>query len=136
MLLAAACAAGGATVTLALDPGSPQCLVSMPPTVTIDAGKTSATFPIVIIGQGFDENVTLVASYASSVVRGTLHVLPTPPPVIGGRHACAVKLAKAGNDLTYVHDPDLPHGFIQMTSHSRRCLEGTIRCLKAFAASP
>lgn len=40
-------------------------------------------------------------------------------------HAYAMKLARSGNDLTYVHYPDLPHGFIQMTRHSRRCLEAT-----------
>jgi hypothetical protein len=32
----------------------------------------------------------------------------------------------AGNDLTYVHYDDLPHGFIQMTRHSKRCLESTL----------
>ena len=40
-------------------------------------------------------------------------------------HAYARKLAKAGNDITYVHYPDLPHGIIQMTMHSKRCLEAT-----------
>lgn len=40
-------------------------------------------------------------------------------------HAYAQKLAAAGNAITYVHHPDLPHGFIQMTRHSRRCLEAT-----------
>lgn len=40
-------------------------------------------------------------------------------------HAYARRLAAAGNDITYVHYPDLPHGIIQMTMHSRRCLEAT-----------
>lgn len=40
-------------------------------------------------------------------------------------HAYAQKLAADGNDITYVHYPDLPHGFIQMTAHSRRCLQST-----------
>ncbi len=40
-------------------------------------------------------------------------------------HASAQKLAEAGNDLTYVHHPDLPHGIIQMIMHSKRCLETT-----------
>ena len=40
-------------------------------------------------------------------------------------HAYAQKLAKDGNDITYVHYPDLPHGIIQMTTHSKRCLEAT-----------
>ena len=40
-------------------------------------------------------------------------------------HAYARKLAEAGNDITFVHYPDLPHGIIQMTMHSHRCLEAT-----------
>ena len=40
-------------------------------------------------------------------------------------HAYARKLAEADNDIVYVHYPDLPHGIIQMTMHSRRCLEAT-----------
>jgi acetyl esterase len=40
-------------------------------------------------------------------------------------HAYARKLAADGNEITYVHYPDLPHGFIQMTAHSRRCREAT-----------
>jgi len=40
-------------------------------------------------------------------------------------HAYARKPAADGNDLTYVHHPELPHGFIQMTAHSQRCLEVT-----------
>ena len=40
-------------------------------------------------------------------------------------HAYAKKLAGDGNDIAYVHYPDLPHGFIQMTAHSERCLEAT-----------
>jgi len=41
-------------------------------------------------------------------------------------HAYGLKLAAAGNDLTYVHYDDLPHGFIQMTRHSKRCMESTL----------
>jgi acetyl esterase/lipase len=41
-------------------------------------------------------------------------------------HAYAQKLAKDGNDITYVHYPELPHGFIQMTAHSKRCMEATL----------
>ena len=35
----------------------------------------------------------------------------------------AQKLAKDGNDITYVHYPELSHAFIQMTAHSKRYLE-------------
>jgi acetyl esterase len=41
-------------------------------------------------------------------------------------HAYAQKLAKDGNDITCVHYPELPHGFIQMTAHSKRCMEATL----------
>jgi acetyl esterase len=47
-------------------------------------------------------------------------------------HAYAQKLAAAGNDITYVHYPELPHGFIQMTAHSRRCLEATQELARLF----
>ena len=40
-------------------------------------------------------------------------------------HAYARKLAADGNDITYVHYPDLPHGIIQMTMHSEACLRAT-----------
>ncbi len=40
-------------------------------------------------------------------------------------HAYAKKLGEAGNDLTYAHYPDLPHGIIQMTMHSDACLKAT-----------
>ena len=40
-------------------------------------------------------------------------------------HAYAKKLAAAGNAITYAHYPDLPHGIIQMTAHSKACLAAT-----------
>ena len=36
-------------------------------------------------------------------------------------HAYAQKLAAAGNDLTYIHNPDLTHGFPQFTRSSAAC---------------
>jgi acetyl esterase/lipase len=40
-------------------------------------------------------------------------------------HAYARKLAADGNDLTYVHNPDLTHGFPQFTRYSKACLQAT-----------
>jgi len=40
-------------------------------------------------------------------------------------HQYAQKLAASGNVITYVHYPELPHGFIQMTRHSAHCMEST-----------
>ena len=40
-------------------------------------------------------------------------------------HSYAQKFAAAGNDITYVHYPDLSHAFVQMTAHSKRWLEST-----------
>ena len=40
-------------------------------------------------------------------------------------HAYARRLAAAGNHLTHVRFPDLPHGIIQMTMHSEACLDAT-----------
>jgi acetyl esterase len=42
-------------------------------------------------------------------------------------HAYAQKLAKDGNDITYVHYPELPHGIIQMNAHSKRCMEAALQ---------
>ena len=40
-------------------------------------------------------------------------------------HQYAQRLARDGNEITYVHYPDLSHAFIQMTAHSQRCLDST-----------
>ncbi|EPY50145.1 alpha/beta hydrolase fold-containing protein [Schizosaccharomyces cryophilus OY26] len=40
-------------------------------------------------------------------------------------HEYARKLAAAGNDLVYIYNADLTHGFIQMAPFSKRCLEAT-----------
>ncbi|GGY98749.1 alpha/beta hydrolase [Streptomyces poonensis] len=40
-------------------------------------------------------------------------------------HAYARALAAAGNDLTYVHHPDLTHGFPQFSHYSRACRRAT-----------
>ncbi|HEV7709431.1 MAG TPA: alpha/beta hydrolase [Asanoa sp.] len=41
-------------------------------------------------------------------------------------HEYALRLADAGNDLTYVHNPDLTHGFPQFTRYSTACHEATM----------
>ena len=41
-------------------------------------------------------------------------------------HAYARKLAAAGNDLTYIHNPDLTHGFPQFTRSSAACHQATL----------
>jgi acetyl esterase len=58
--------------------------------------------------------------------------LPKVIPVTAGfdmhrdvAHHYAQKLTKDGNHITYMHYPDLSHAFIQMTAHSKRCLEST-----------
>jgi len=50
-------------------------------------------------------------------------------------HAYAKKLAEGGNEITYVHYPDLPHGIIQMTMHSKRCLEATMEIAQLLGKS-
>ncbi|WP_426512111.1 alpha/beta hydrolase [Dactylosporangium sp. McL0621] len=40
-------------------------------------------------------------------------------------HAYARKLAAAGNNVTYVHNPDLTHGFPQFTRYSGACHRAT-----------
>ncbi len=40
-------------------------------------------------------------------------------------HEYARKLAAAGNDITYVHNPDLTHGFPQFTRYSKACHQAT-----------
>jgi acetyl esterase/lipase len=46
-------------------------------------------------------------------------------------HHRAQKLENHGNDITFVHYPDLSHALIQMTAHSKRCLKSTqeVACL-------
>jgi acetyl esterase/lipase len=41
-------------------------------------------------------------------------------------HAYAQKLADADNDLTYLHNPDLTHGFPQFTRSSTACHQATL----------
>ena len=42
-------------------------------------------------------------------------------------HTYARKLAEAGNDITYVHHPNLTHGFLQFTRWSKACYEATMQ---------
>lgn len=49
-------------------------------------------------------------------------------------HAYARKLAAAGNDLTYVHNPDLTHGFPQFTRYAKACLHATLELADLIGA--
>lgn len=49
-------------------------------------------------------------------------------------HAYAQKLASAGNDLTYVHTPDLTHGFSQRTRYSAACQQATMELAELIKA--
>ncbi len=49
-------------------------------------------------------------------------------------HAYAQQLAAAGNDITYVHNPDLTHGFIQFTRWSHACHTATIELAELIKA--
>jgi acetyl esterase len=56
-------------------------------------------------------------------------------------HAYARKLAAAGNDIAYVHNPDLTHGFPQFTRYSKACHDATMQLAdlikqKLLAPSP
>lgn len=42
------------------------------------------------------------------------------------RTAACVASAAAGNDLTYVHNPNLTHGFPQFTRSSAACHQATL----------
>ena len=48
-------------------------------------------------------------------------------------HAYAQKLAAAGNDLTYMHNPDLTHGFPQFTRSSAACHQATLDLARAIS---
>ena len=75
---------GGALVSLALAAGSPTGVISFPATVAIPAGRLSGDFAIRVINQNFTGSVAITARYAGTTASGTLAVLPTLPPVLGG----------------------------------------------------
>ena len=76
--------AAGATVSLALSAGAPTGVITLPLTgnVVINAGTTSATFPVTIIDGTFTGSVGVDATYAGTTVTGTLNVTPAPPPTL------------------------------------------------------
>jgi acetyl esterase/lipase len=51
-------------------------------------------------------------------------------------HAYAQNLAAAGNDLTYVHNPDLTHGFPQLTRSSAACHRATLELADLISSRP
>lgn len=72
----------GAQVSLSLAPGGAD-VVRLPPTVVVPAGQTSVTVPVLVTNQNFTGDVSIVASYAGTLVSGTLRVYPTPNPKLG-----------------------------------------------------
>lgn len=81
-----------------------------------------------LIPQGVDFSQPYITPMNAESLEGlppTLLVTSGYDPLRDVGHQYAKRLAEAGNALTYVHHPDLTHGFIQFTEHSRRCLEVT-----------
>jgi len=71
----------------------------------------------------------------------TIHVTNGHDPLREVGHACARKHAAADNESSYVHNPDLTHGFPQFTRYSRACHVATKQLAdlikaKLLAAAP
>ncbi len=50
-------------------------------------------------------------------------------------HAYAQKLAAAGNNRTYMHNPNLTHGFPQFTRSSAACHQATMELADLIKAN-
>jgi acetyl esterase len=107
----------------------PRCRSTLAPVLRTAAARTSippACFssPGAYIPQGVDYSqpyITPLNAPSHADLPKTLLVTCGFDMLRDVAHAYGLKLAAAGNDLTYVHYDDLPHGFIQMTRHSKRC---------------
>lgn len=81
-----------------------------------------------LIPQGVDYSQPDITPLNADSLEGlppTLLVTNGFDPLRDVGHKYARRLAASGNDITYVHHPDLTHGFIQFTERSKRCLEAT-----------
>ena len=82
-------------------PGHQHHDVRHPYLTPLNAGSHAGLPPAILVTNGFD-------------------------PLRDVGHAYARKLAAAGNDLTYIHNPDLTHGFPQFTRSSAACHQATL----------
>ena len=147
-------AGGNLTCTIALklrDEGGPRLAVQMPlyPEAAMPFGTPAG---VENVSGGYVDTAGVLLFVWSLLPQGTDYSQPyvTPlnapshadlPPALlvtcgfdmlrDVGHAYARKLAASGNDLTYAHYPDLPHGIVQMTMHSEACLRATeeVACL-------
>jgi hypothetical protein len=74
--LTAAAPSSGAVVSLST---SPVAVASVPASVTVAAGATSATFPITTSAVGANTSVTITAAYDGTTRTAALTVTPPPP---------------------------------------------------------
>lgn len=77
-----------------------QMMAAIPTSPPVNAESHANLPPAILVTNGFD-------------------------PLRDVGHAYAQKLAAAGNDLTYVHNPDLTYGFPQFTRYSAACDQAT-----------
>jgi uncharacterized protein (TIGR03790 family) len=91
--------AGGIVVNLATNNGA----VSVPPTVTVPAGNSIVSFPIVTSAISAGTSVSIGASYDGALATATLTVNVAPvPPVISGVTAGA--MTSSGATITWTTD--------------------------------
>ncbi|GAA4245240.1 alpha/beta hydrolase [Dactylosporangium darangshiense] len=74
---------------------------------------------------GRDPYVTPMNASSHADLPDTILVTNGFDPLRDVGHAYARKLAAAGNNITYVHNPDLTHGFPQFTRYSKACHRAT-----------
>jgi hypothetical protein len=74
--------AGNAVVALALAPGAPSNIVSLPASATVTAGHSSGTFAATIVAETFSGSLPIVASYGGTSVTGVMSIGPTPAPTL------------------------------------------------------
>ena len=75
--LTSAAPAGGAVVTLS---SSNSAVATVPASVIVAAGATSATFSVTTAAVGASTPVTITGAYGGATKAGTLTVTPPPPP--------------------------------------------------------